>query len=495
MINLTQAEQNLFERLLIIANAHGTTVRICGGYVRDKLLGLESHDIDLAVDNMSGKAFAELIYQSGLCINISVIEARPEQSKHLETARVRVMIDGHAPGFELDICALRKETYADSRIPNSEPGTPKEDAFRRDLTVNALFYNLNTKQVEDFTGLGLHDLKFKLARTPLEPKQTFLDDPLRILRYIRFCAKYDLEDLPVVTEAACDPEVQQAFVTKISKERIFKEMIGQAEDIGYKPGFLTGPDPGRAMSLVNAMQFVDILFSPIGVKLNPWDTDQNNSYHDLSILYHTLLAVSRADISGLQPEDQAVLITALMCHDLGKRDPACIQVKDDGTYSYLTHDDRSVQLTDIVLDQLSFPIKMKERVLRLVKHHMRYHALEDKPSAKSLRRILRDLDADYELLLRHSCADACGKIFADIILMQARHEAFRTMTLDVLSQQNNQPKIARPINGHELAELGVPKGPAMGNIFKAMDEALLDNPGMTKEEAILFVSNYETKTT
>ena len=112
-------------------------------------------------------------------------------------------------GLECDFVGLRSETYTDSRIPDQvQLGTPEEDALRRDLTINSLFYNVHTRQVEDYTGSGLTDLANKVARTPLPPKQTFEDDPLRILRCIRFASRFDLSVAEEVIEAIKQPEIQ-----------------------------------------------------------------------------------------------------------------------------------------------------------------------------------------------------------------------------------------------------------------------------------------------
>ena len=91
-------------------------------------------------------------------------------------------------------------------------GTPEEDALRRDLTINALFYNVATESIEDWTQRGLPDLQALVARTPLPPRQTFLDDPLRVLRTIRFAGRYNLRVEEEVAEAALDPEIQVPFL-------------------------------------------------------------------------------------------------------------------------------------------------------------------------------------------------------------------------------------------------------------------------------------------
>jgi len=120
---------------------------------------------------------------------------------------------------------LRSETYSEgSRVPVMTHGTPLDDAMRRDLTLNALFYNINEQKVEDFTGKGIDDLRNKIARTPLPPLQTFLDDPLRILRTIRFAVKYNLQMENEIKEAAANPEVRAALVQKVTNERRAKEL-------------------------------------------------------------------------------------------------------------------------------------------------------------------------------------------------------------------------------------------------------------------------------
>ena len=108
-------------------------------------------------------------------------------------------------------------------MPEIRIGTPEEDAFRRDLTINALFYNINEGKVEDFTGRGIQDMKDRVARTPLEPFKTFMDDPLRILRVVRFAQRFNLECVQEIEEAAQKEPIVQSFANKLSIERILIE--------------------------------------------------------------------------------------------------------------------------------------------------------------------------------------------------------------------------------------------------------------------------------
>lgn len=132
----------------------------------------------------------------------------------------------------LDFVNLRKEEYAqDSRIPTIDFGTPLEDAERRDLTINSLFYNLNEEKVEDFTGKGIMDLKNRLIRTPLDPLKTFMDDPLRVLRAFRFAARYLFHIDPEILAAVKNDVVIEQLCYKVSKERIGKEFEPALENV------------------------------------------------------------------------------------------------------------------------------------------------------------------------------------------------------------------------------------------------------------------------
>lgn len=193
--------------------------RIAGGWVRDKLLDLPSNDLDIALTTPSGHSFAVdfaayLQAHDIATASVGKVAANPEQSKHLETGTTRIL------GLECDFVGLRSETYSDTRIPRIEPGTPLEDASRRDLTINSLFYNVHSGEIEDFTQRGLPDLRNRIARTPLPPKQTFQDDPLRVLRCIRFASRFSLSIEDETAKYMADETVKADLRAKVSKERI-----------------------------------------------------------------------------------------------------------------------------------------------------------------------------------------------------------------------------------------------------------------------------------
>ena len=270
-------------------------LRFTGGWVRDKLLGVNSDDIDVAINNMTGYSFGLKMleyleiagnarkygfedapnvpegYSSGArtegihpshsrdsksLSGLHKIKANPEKSKHLETASIQIL------GFAIDLVNLRTETYTeDSRNPQMMFGTPQEDALRRDATVNALFYNLNSSSLEDFTGRGLMDMRLGIIRTPVEPRQTFLDDPLRVLRLVRFASRLGFTIEPETERWMKNDTVKAALQTKVSRERVgieIEKMLKGARthclsDLVRVLTLWVGNDPSSALVLIDRL--------------------------------------------------------------------------------------------------------------------------------------------------------------------------------------------------------------------------------------------------
>lgn len=227
-----------------VARPHQPIIlRWAGGWVRDKLLGLDTQDIDVAINDMTGEELGQLlaVYCKDPAVvqkysmtksdigNLHMIKANPEKSKNLATATCRIF------GADVDLVNLRKEIYSDtSRNPEIEFGTAEEDAARRDATVNALFYNLHTGEVEDFVG-GLPDLKAGLIRTPLQPLKTFTDDPLRVLRLVRFASRLGFSIDPDTERVMSDSQVLSSLRVKISRERVGIEIGKMLRGGAYQP--------------------------------------------------------------------------------------------------------------------------------------------------------------------------------------------------------------------------------------------------------------------
>lgn len=221
---LSHQELQLFELLCQaglrtdLPGANPTICRVAGGWVRDRILGVPSDDIDIAVDNTTGLQFArnvnaELVQQGHPPAKIAIIAAQPDKGKNLETATLHLF-----GTFDVDFVHLR------SPERGSALGTPEQDAKARDLTINSLFFNLNTRQIEDWNGTGLSDLLHdRLIRTPVSPLKTFHDDPLRMIRALRFANRYNFTLDPLLSEALLDADTRRGLV-KISRERFTTEL-------------------------------------------------------------------------------------------------------------------------------------------------------------------------------------------------------------------------------------------------------------------------------
>jgi tRNA nucleotidyltransferase (CCA-adding enzyme) len=272
-------------------------IRFAGGWVRDKLLGLQSNDIDAALSTLSGKDFGQIFLQfyekhgakykeeakrlgiGNTSLNkIVLVEEDAEKSKHLAVAKMKLF------GLEVDLVNLRTEVYAsDSRTPFMKMGTAEEDALRRDATINALFYNIHTEEIEDFTGKGLEDMQNKIMRTPLEPYQTFNDDPLRVLRLIRFAARLGYDIDPATQEAMKAPSIHEALKLKISRERVRTEIVKALS--GSTPG------PARALSYIYKLDLFAACFANPGDSSPPSvpDIPQLSSFLYTQVLANTSL--------------------------------------------------------------------------------------------------------------------------------------------------------------------------------------------------------------
>ncbi|KAG6009295.1 hypothetical protein E4U21_002899 [Claviceps maximensis] len=254
-IDLLPAEQLLRELLLDCAQHFpGLQIWIAGGWVRDRLLGIPSSDLDLALSKVTGREFgmflesfsakpeveakylqraADLGIPDARFSRFYIVERNNDKSKKLETA------GGKLFGLDIDLVNLRKEVYdGQSRTPRMEFGTPEEDTFRRDATVNSLLFDLEKQEVVDLTGKGLEDLDKKIMRTPLDPRQTFMDDPLRVLRLIRIGSKLGFALDPQAVRYMKDDDIQQALETMITRDRVnielFKIMKSPHPEIAFQ---------------------------------------------------------------------------------------------------------------------------------------------------------------------------------------------------------------------------------------------------------------------
>ncbi len=491
-LKLTETEKKIFDLLLsVVKDADsGTILRVAGGWVRDRLMGKESKDIDFAISNMSGEKFANIVndwmLKQGMeARGVGIIEANPDQSKHLETATTFIF------DLPIDFVNLRTETYSqESRIPTIAIGTPEEDAFRRDLTINALFYNIHTGEVEDFTGQGLQDLKDGVIRTPLDPFVTFTDDPLRILRAIRFASRYNFKLDEKLVVAAQHESICYALDRKISRERIGSEL----------KGMFKGKNPALALEFIRDLGLREIVFrKPDG--LCDWDMDQNTPHHELLIWDHLVKVVRTLSemISDKEITDQerTNLLFAAFLHDTGKLDPAVHgekQFEGKTVASYHGHEENSKVISEHILRDLKFgndeikdiislfdPAGRAEQITRDIERGVGY-------SRATLGRFVRSIGDRWRQAIWLAMADDSSKKRDGLVTR--KFPLYDEIVSKIETLKVDKAHEIKPIiNGNEIQTLlGLKPGPLIGQLTKQLIDWQLSNPEATKEEAASFLA-------
>lgn len=489
---LSPQEKEVFKIIEEVINkyAPNTTARAVGGWVRDKLLGVPSDDIDIMIDNMSGEEFAKLVTKHMGLEDPHVIRQNPDASKHIETAKAYIPLS-NGQTQEIDFAMARQEIYDNnSRIPEIKPATPQEDALRRDLTINSLFYNINQRKIEDFTGDGIKDLITNTIRTPLDPYKTFSDDPLRMFRTIRFAAKYEGQIDPETYAALQDPTLREKIAQKISKERIgteFKKM-------------LKNPNPDYAIELLkNSGLWQDIIDQALkGTKyegeMDKLDMEQNNPWHKLSLWEHTFQTVKNLlnNTPDMADEQRIIMIMAALTHDLGKlyKSVQAESATHPGRTSYHGHEKESEEITTHILKYLRLE-PLIDQVAGLARYHIRPHRMsEGDASSKTLRKFIRqmgELSLNWVDVLNLSIADALSKdveIDSQVIQQYQDLESKLVSALQTMKPIEENKGIVPILNGNEIMQiLEIKPGPWMKDIIEFVKEIMDENPEISKEDA------------
>ncbi len=402
--------------------------------MRDELLGYAASD---DFDIVTRRSAPEL---SALLTSLGLSSIPPVTYERFGTAMIRVL------GSTIELATARSESYApESRKPQVEPASLEQDALRRDFTVNTLMRNLHTGELRDPLGSGLRDLGQRILRTPLNPESTFQDDPLRMLRAVRFRWKLGFEPAEGLYEAVRRCVKRLAIV---SGERIRDEIVKM----------LLAPSAADALADLMALGIFDVvapeLVQMVGV--------EQGSYHHLDVWNHSLLVVRNAG-SG----DLALTLAALL-HDVGK--PATQFVDDAGQIRFFGHEAVGASLSAKILRRLRFPQREIDRVSILVKNHMRLGSSPEFTAAAA-RRLIRDLGEEVDRLLKLVEADA------DSLAPGVRRFDLDPIRSRIVEVQSITPRdeLQSPLSGAEIMRIaGLEPGPEVGRMKAALTERVLD---------------------
>jgi len=402
---------------------------LVGGFVRDKAMGLSSAkgDLDLVLEG-DALALARLLRGRG------AVDFEPVVFPRFGTAMVVVR------GRDVELVTARVESYAPgSRKPDSvEPGTLADDARRRDFTINTLLENLHTGEVSDPLGRALADIEAKALRTPTDPLLTFQDDPLRMLRAVRFAARFGFAIEPFTWKAVRQSVPRLGI---ISQERIRDE---------FSKTLLTSRAP-LGLNLLRDSGLL-ALFAP---ELMAMVGATQNEFHAFPVWDHTLVA-----LGNLSPDAPLTLRLATLLHDVGK--PPTKGVGEDGRVHFYGHAEAGAAIARRFLTRLKFPGDEISAVVTLVAQHMRIGEYRPLWTDAAVRRLMRDLGPGLDDLFEVHRVDvsALAPGHTDI----SRADELRARMGPIQAAQNIST-LTSPLDGRALmALLGLPPGERVGQV-------------------------------
>lgn len=348
-------------------------------------------------------------------------------------------------GTNIEIVTARRESYdADSRKPHVEPATIEQDAMRRDFTVNALLQNLHSGDLYDPLGCGREDLENQILRTPLEPAATFHDDPLRMLRAVRFRWKLGFDPAPGLYEAI---KTEAGRLKIISKERIHDEWV---KILGH-------PNAPEAMQ-----ELLDLsLLHQFAPEFEVLKGVEQGGLHHLDVWDHTLLVLKNVGHNDL------ILSLAALLHDIAK--PATRIVDEEGRIRFFGHEVLGEEMARKLLRRLKFSVDELDAVGRLVKNHMRFVSA-DQFTPTAARRLIRDVGDLLPRLLDLVEADAKAlRPDAKTIDMPRVREL-----IDRVLLETPRERLDSPLQGSEIMELlNLAPGPMIGRYKGFLAEKVL----------------------
>jgi poly(A) polymerase len=428
------------------AERRGVRALVVGGYVRDRLLGgdrgKQIREVDILVEGQGATQLATAV-GSALQVRPPVIFER-FGTAHLDLDQQRA----------LEFVSSRVERYDPaSRKPDVSPGTLKDDVMRRDFTVNALLMDWDGA-VLDLTGRGLDDLKARRIVTPLEPQTTFDEDPLRMLRAVRFATVLDFS-LDSSVEAAIREHSDRLRPPTVSMERIRDEFSK----------LLLADEVLAGLQLLDATGLLPCILP----QLEAGKGMQQGGWHSHDVFGHGLLAASQA------PAELVTRLAALL-HDVGK--PAVHELRD-GKPTFIGHQEVGATMAGPALRQLRYPGEVIDGVTSLIRLHMR--PIQYDPQGwedKAVRRLVRDAGDQLHPLLALARADMRASHYPEVKKIDDLEARIRRLDADAIAA------IRSPLSGEDLmARTGRPAGPWIKRVKSALEDAIVDGALQDDPEA------------
>jgi len=436
-------EDKIFQIIGSAADQLGVEAYVVGGYVRDILLKRPSKDIDFVCVGSGINLANEVARALGPGVHVTVF-------KNFGTAQLRY------GDLDLEFVGARKESYRhDSRKPIVEDGTLDDDQKRRDFTINAMAIRLNKvafgELVDPFDGVG--DMKKKIIRTPLDPVITFSDDPLRMMRAVRFASQLNF-DIDADTFQALMSQAERLKI--ISQERITDELnkiiLSPVPSYGFKLMFHCGL----------LIQFFPELVALHGVEYVGNRAHKDNFFHTLQVL---------DNVSKMSPD--LWLRWSAILHDIAK--PATKRYDKVHGWTFHGHEDKGARMTPGIFRRMKLP--MNEKMLfvqKLVRMHLRPIPLAKEVTDSAIRRLLFEAGDDVEALMMLCRADITSKNMEKVDRFLKNFDLVEEKMKEVEAKDNIR-NFQPPVSGDEIMHMfNIPPGRIVGDIKECVKEAILE---------------------
>ena len=437
----------ILKRIGALADKERISAHVVGGYVRDLLLGKpqggkQVKDIDIVVIG-NGVEFGEKVAKE---LN------RPNLVTFEKFGTAMLQLDD----VKLEFVGARKESYSkDSRKPNVQVGTLEDDLSRRDFTINAIAASLNENNYGNLSDPfgGQRDITAGVLRTPLDPKATFDDDPLRIMRAFRFASQLGFTIEPPVLEAAT---AMRERLKIVSQERITDEFLK----------IMASEKPSVGMTLMFDTGVMDVVFPEVSQLSG---VDQRKDHHHKDVFLHTLKVVDNIS----DTTDNVWLRLTALLHDIAK--PRTKAFVEGTGWTFHGHEEAGARMVKPIFRRLKLPLEHVPYIEKLVRLHLRPMALVDgEVTDSAVRRLMYEAGESLDDLMKLCRADITSKN-PKLVEQVKRNYDNVIKKMEEVDEKDKIRNWQPPLRGEEIMQMcALEPGPMVGKLKDAITDAILD---------------------